>query len=47
MLLYIIIILHYVHIIHLTPSRKDVLELRQRREDQTAGTVLLQGEWID
>lgn len=46
MLLYIIIV-HYVLIIHLTPSRKDVLELRQRREDQTAGTVLLQGEWID
>lgn len=41
-----IITVHYVLIIRFTPSQKDVMELRQRREDQSYGTVLLQGEWI-
>lgn len=39
-----IITVHYVIIIRFSPSQKDVLELRQRREDKTYGTVLLQGE---
>lgn len=37
-----IITVHYVVIIHFTSSQKDVLKLRQRREDQTYGTGLLQ-----
>lgn len=43
MLLYIIT-LDFVVIIHFTSSQKDVLELRQRREDPTYRTFLLQGK---
>lgn len=46
MLLYLIA-LHYVLIIHFTPSQRDVLELRQRWEDQIYSSVLLHEEWID
>lgn len=41
-----IIALYYVLIINFTPSQRDVLELRQRWEDQIYPTVLLYGEWI-
>lgn len=42
-----IIALHDVLVIHFTPSQKDVLELRQRWEDQIYSTVFLHGEWTD
>lgn len=42
-----IIALHYVLIINYSPSQRDVLELRQRWEDQIYSTILLHGEWID